>query len=130
MPAIQRRYHFGLVTLTPNLTGPYALCGQTVNVRIRDGQLIPIYFAGFVNYVDVNDKGWRKVKIDDVPFYSRGNSFFDEWIYYGQQTTMLGAMPLGMKEVWLVLLDELPIAWCELNSAPSVRRYVSPVSNN
>lgn len=120
MPAIQRRYHFGLVTLAPHKVDSKALCGQKVNVRTKDGELAPVFFAGFINQCDLAPGLWQRVKVDDVPFYSKGSTFFDEWIYYGPQTTMLGAMPIGLREVWLVLQDEYPIAWCEISNAPSL----------
>lgn len=113
MPKIRRRYNYGHVVMNPNIVGgTVLLCGQTVKVRTKNGEGRNVRFAGFVNSYR-SDAPMPRVKLYEIEAFSHETGFGGDWICYGREVTMLGHYHPD-DGVYLVLIDGLPMAWCEL----------------
>gem|GEM_PF-4931863 len=63
----------------------------------------------------------HRVKLYEIEAFSHETGFGGDWIYYGREVTMLGCYQPN-DGVYLVLIDGLPVAWCELKQAAVTTR--------
>jgi len=116
MPSIRRRYNFGFVELDPELVlngSPWPLCHQTVPVRKADGDPENVFFAGFIDLSEVTKKHKRCI-ITDVWGYKVETRGRGQFTYYNPGALMLGALIVEPRQVYLVLDQDWPIAWCDI----------------
>lgn len=115
MPVIRRRFNYGNVLLDPSIVSDkFCVAGQTVDVRMANGELKHIHFAGFIE-VDSFENHPGAVQIINVTGYcTSDDALFGHWIEYCRNTALLGCRsPAG---VMLCIHREtrLPRAWCPL----------------
>ena len=117
MPKIRRRYNYGHVVMNPHIVGgTVLLCGQTVKVRTKNGEGRNVKFAGFIK-AKHPDEIHSQVKLYEIEAFSHETGFGGDWIMYGREATMLGHYHQH-DGVYLILIDDLPVAWCELPITP------------
>lgn len=94
------------------ISGHSLICGQTVSVVSKSGELTPIHFAGFIK-ANSPSEVYCPVKLRNIEAFSTTIGFGSDWICYGLDAVMLGSYqhPDG---VYLVLVEGMPVAWCEM----------------
>lgn len=104
MPAIRRRFNYGIVYLNPDVKTGNPLCGQTVPVT--DGcHTTDIHFAGFLSITEV--PSIEGVMISGIDSYTEGDWLFGHWVNYGREDWLLGHH--NDEGIYLLLHHDKPV---------------------
>lgn len=101
--------------------GHYDLSGQDLHqarVIVKAG-VVMLPLLGFIEYKF--SRQFRQVKLDQVLAFTPGDGWSGEWSYYGMNAVALGVYARG--GVFCVLVDGLPIVWCELRNRHATEPY-------
>ncbi len=109
MPCIRRKYHYGLVYLSPEIKfGKIPLCGQTVEV-VEGSEPTIKKFTGFSDIKHVVQFGGSI--ITGITGFTTGEAIFGPWQELNASMWLLGSKDTdGVK---LVIYDDSPIVILE-----------------